>query len=95
MHVILIKIQKQCFKNGEEGEGCGLKNFPQNKEHQSLEPERYAGKANSVRMGLCHTAGMTLRDSCYQRVRSRVSQSYHVLVEKGLGDIAIAHFISE
>lgn len=64
MHVILIKIQTQYFKTGEKGKGWGLngKNLPQNKGQQSLETKRYVGKDSGIRTGLCHTAGMTLRD---------------------------------
>lgn len=74
-------------------------NFLQNKEWQSLGTKRYAGKGSGVR--LSHSAGMTLRNICYQSVRSfegrdiRVSQSYQVLVGKGLGAVAIAYFVSE
>lgn len=43
-------------------EGLSGKNLPQNKGQQSLETKRYAGKDSGIRTGLCHTAGMTLRD---------------------------------
>lgn len=103
MRVIQIKIQTRSLEKAEDGEVRGVVRagtISSKMKNGSFRDQKvcWEGQWNKT---LSHPAGMTLRNSCYQSVRSfegrdiRVSQSYRVLVGKGLGAVATVHFVCE